>query len=140
VNRALRPALVALVAAVACCLTACDSAKDAAQSTASKAADKAQSEASAAASKAASEATDAAKKQAKDAATHQVCDLVTGSGPLADGTVSTSDRTIAKAVAAAAEKAGVEDQYLKPLQTLADSASTDFSTRAALTQLKKVCG
>jgi hypothetical protein len=131
--------VVAVLAAAACCLTACDSAKQAAESTASKAADTARSEASAAASKAASEAAEAARKQAKAAATEKVCDLVTDGGPLADGKINASDRALLKAVAPAAERAGVDQRFQKPLDALAAPDSTGYTTRALLGQLTEAC-
>jgi pyruvate/2-oxoglutarate dehydrogenase complex dihydrolipoamide acyltransferase (E2) component len=137
---AARLTLVALVAACACGLAGCDSAKSAAQSSASQAAQKARSEASAAASKAASQAGDAAKQKAKEAATKQVCDLVTGSGPLADGTISTADRALAKAAATVGATAGVDQAHLAPLQTIADPSSSDSARQSAVAELQKVCG
>ncbi|WP_426562188.1 hypothetical protein ACPPVT_16685 [Angustibacter sp. McL0619] len=138
-HHATRSALVALVAAAACCLTACDSAQHAAESTASKAADKAAAEAKAAASSAASKAAEAAKQQARQTATNKVCDLVNGDGPLADGQVSTSDRALVKALGPVAAQAGVADKYLKPLQALGDANSTGHTTRALIAQLTKAC-
>ncbi|MFC6008297.1 hypothetical protein [Angustibacter luteus] len=123
-----RPALTLLVAAAACSLAACGAAEDAAKSTASSAA-----------SKAASKATDAAKDQGRALLVKQACDLQDGSGPLADGKVDDADRALVASLAAAAEQAGVEATYVKPLTTLGSSDATSYQTRSALTSLKKAC-
>jgi hypothetical protein len=117
-----------VVAAVACSLAACGAAEDAAKSTASSAA-----------SAAASKATDAAKDQGRALLVTQACDLVDGSGPLADGKVDDADRALVASLAAAAKQADVESTYVKPLTTLGQSDATSYQKKAALTSLKKAC-
>ena len=105
-------------------LTGCSQAKDAASS---------------AASSAASKAGDQVKSRARAEAIKQVCGLTTGSGPLADGTVSGDDRALAASVASAAQTAGISARYTEPLATLGDSKAGKAATSDAISALKKAC-
>ncbi len=124
--RARRPAAVRTTAATLLALVvlaSCSSVEDTARQ---------------AASDAAGQATDQAKSAAKDAVTGQVCRLTTGSGPLADGTISADERAAISTVAQAAERAGVPSTYTAPLADVA-SAQGAAATRAAVGRLTDAC-
>lgn len=106
-------------------LTGCSQAEDAARSAASGAATK---------------AADTVKRKAQSEAIKQVCAMTTGSGPLADGTVSDNDRALAASVASVAEQAGIPKQYTAPLATVGDSKAGRAATTKAIDALKQQCG
>ncbi len=116
--------LTASAVIAAALLTGCSQAEDAAR---------------AAASGAATKAADTVKRKAQAEAIKQVCGLTTGSGPLADGSVSSNDRALAASAAAVAQQAGIPQQYTEPLATLGDSEAGRAATAKAVDALKQAC-
>lgn len=116
---------VATAAAIGCLpLAACSQAQDAARSAASDAATK---------------AADSLRTKAQQEAVKQACALTTGSGPLADGQVSASERAAVASIASVAEQAGVPQRYTDPLQTIGDSEAGKAATAKAVDALQQAC-
>lgn len=106
--------------------------------TATSACGQVESSARQAASDAAGRATDQAKTKARDVAIGQVCGLTTGSGPLADGTLTANEKAVVDTVAQAAQQAGVPATYTDPLQALATDQGA-AATKQATDRLKQAC-